>query len=411
MGTNDKKIFDRANELMPWGSQTNAKRYDPFYGDLQPQFIERAEGCRIQDLDGRWYIDYRSALGPIILGYNHPTVQDAVRKQLDKGVLFSMSSPIELELAERLVAITPGLDQVRYLKSGNEVNHVAIRLARAWSGRDTIVTCGYHGHGDWFSCGEGKSMPWTWPREGNGVPTALDQFVIRVPYGDIGALEAVFEKHGSEIAGMMTVPYDWNDNVASDFITRARELTTQHGSALMFDQILTGFRLGLKGAQEFFGVIPDLTTYGKAIANGFPLAVVGGKSEFMRMFDRVMITTTHAGETLSIAAGIATLDVLKTEPVFEHINRVGQRLIDGFDAIARDAGSEARAFGLPSAVQFKFSDDPEIDNNTRKVFFKELFAQGIFPSQPFLMNYAHQESDVDETLRAMEAAMASTVAV
>ena len=401
----DSGLFKRATELIPWGSQTNAKRHDPELGDLQPHFIERAEGCRIYDTDGKAFIDYRSSLGPIILGYNHPAVQEAVKQQLEKGVLFSMSSPIEVELAERLVALIPGVDQVRYLKSGNEVNHVAIRLARAFTGRDVIVTCGYHGHGDWFSCGEGKSMSWSWDRDGNGVPRALDPYVIRVPYGDVDALEAVFAQRGHEIAGMMTVPYDWNELVGRDFLKRARALTEKHGSVLMFDQILTGFRLGLAGAQEYFGIIPDLTTYGKAIANGYPLAVVGGKREHMKMFDRCMITTTHAGETLSIAAGLATLKILEEEPVYEHINKVGQMLSDGFDKLAADAGLDWRSFGLPVAVQFRFSEDPSEDNRLRKALFRELLKDGVFPSQPFLMNYAHQESDVEETLASMERAI------
>ncbi len=402
MSNNDTKLFERALDLIPSGSQTNAKRYDPSMGSALPHFIDRADGCRIYDVDGREYIDYRSALGPIILGYNHPAVQTAVMEQLQKGVLFSMSSPIELELAERLVALIPGLEQVRYLKSGNEVNHVAIRLARAYTGRDTIVTCGYHGHGDWFSCGEGKSMPWSWPREGNGVPEALDRYVFRVPYGDIDALETVFSERGHEIAGMMTVAYDWNENVAHDFVKRARELTSQHGAALIFDQILTGFRLGLAGAQEYFGVIPDLTTYGKAIANGFPLAVVGGKREFMKMFEKCMITTTHAGETLSIAAGLATLKVLEEEPVLEHITAVGTRLQEGFDFLAAAAGLDARSYGLPMAVQFRFADNPDTDGVARQNFFKALLSEGIFPSSPFLMNYAHSDADVAATLAAME---------
>ncbi|NND71977.1 MAG: aminotransferase class III-fold pyridoxal phosphate-dependent enzyme, partial [Rhodothermales bacterium] len=347
MKTLEDSLIDRALELIPWGTQTNAKRHIPEMGDAMPHFIESASGCRVVDTEGKSYIDYRSSLGPIILGYNHPSVQQAVRDQLDKGVLFSMASPLEVEVAEVLTAIVPGLEQVRYLKSGNEVNHVAVRLARAYTGRDLIVTCGYHGHGDWFSCGSGQSMSWSWPREGNGVPEILDKFVIKVPYGDVDALQKVFRERGDEIAGMITVPYDWNELVGYDFLRQAREVTVKHGSALIFDQILTGFRLGIDGAQGFFDVIPDLTTYGKAIANGYPLAVVGGVKPLMHMFDQVMITTTHAGETLSLAAAMATLKTMQDEPVFDRIRASGQRLQQGFDSLsASHRLKEAKSFGL-----------------------------------------------------------------
>lgn len=402
--TQEASRFERALALMPWGTQTNGKRPDP---DLKnaPYFFERGEGCKLQATDGRWFIDYRSALGPIILGYGHPVVKEAVRRQIDKGVLFSLASPLELELAERLTSMIPGLEQVRYLKSGNEANHAAIRLARAHTSRNLIVTCGYHGHGDWFSCGTGAASNWGWPREGNGVPAILDQLVIRLPYGDQEALDEIFEQHGDCIAGLIMVPYDWGETVSHAFVKRAREVTESHGAVLIFDQILTGFRLGLKGAQDYFDVIPDLTTYGKAIANGYPLAVFAGKRNVMQKLDQVMITTTHAGETLSLAAALATLDVMQTEPVFEHIWKMGDRLKQGFNELAKRSGSSARCIGLPPALQFRFSDDQDEDDEVRRMFHGSLLADGIFPSSIFLINYAHKEEHIDATLDAMARAL------
>lgn len=412
METIHGSLSKKASELIPWGTQTNAKRHIPEMGDAMPRFIDHASGCRVVDSDGKSYIDYRSALGPIILGYSNEDVQRAVRTQLDKGVLFSMASPLEVEMAEVLTAIIPGLEQVRYLKSGNEVNHVAIRLARAYTGRDLIVTCGYHGHGDWFSCGLGESIGWAWPREGNGVPTVLDDLIVKVPYGDTEALNEVFETRGSEIAGMITVPYDWNEHVGYDFIKVARAVTQKHGSALIFDQILTGFRLGLDGAQGFFGVIPDLTTYGKAIANGFPLAVVGGSRDLMSMFENVMITTTHAGETLSLAAAIATIQVLQDEPVLESIQASGQRLQNGFDSLALKHGlSQAKSYGLPVAPQLQFADDAEENSALKSIFDRSLFENGIFPSTPYLINYAHKVADIDLTLEVMDRALGRLASV
>ena len=397
--------LEQAKKLIPWGTQTNGKRPDESMGTWTPYFVERAQGCRFQDSEERWFIDYRSALGPIILGYNHPAVQEAVREQLDKGVLFSLASSLEYEVAEQLTKMIPGVEQVRFLKSGNEANTASIRLARAYTGRDLVVTCGYHGHGDWFSCGSGHREKWAWEREGNGVPAVLDHLVHKVAYGDLEELERIFETRGEDIAALLMVPHDWSDLDGQAFVDKARELTQTYGALLIFDQILTGFRLGAQGAQGYYGVIPDLSTYGKAIANGYPLAVFGGSRVFMGMLDRVMITTTHAGETLSLAAAKATLHVMQTEPVFDHIASAGRRLIDGFNALATNRAPLAYSKGLPQAPTFIFSNDTEEDQAKRQVFFKELLKQGVFPSRVFLMSYAHKETDVEETLAAMEKAL------
>jgi glutamate-1-semialdehyde aminotransferase len=394
---------------MPWGTQTNSKRPDPSLAGVMPLFIERAEGCRIQDVDGRWYVDYRAALGPVILGYRHPVVDAAVRAQLEKGVLFSMASPVEVEVAEELVRLVPSLEQVRFMKTGNDANLAAVRLARAFTGRDVIATCGYHGHGDWFSCGQGPAPLWC-ERAGNGVPAALDAFVHRLPYGDEAAAERLFRAHGDRLAAVIMVPHDWNEHVGHAFVRRLRALTEAHGALLVFDQVLTGFRLAPGGAQEFFGVVPDLSTYAKALANGYPLSAYGGRRAVMEKLYGVILTSTYAGETLSLAAAQATLRVLRDEPVVAHLWRMGERLQQGFDRAAEALGLEARAFGLPPAVQFRFSPDPERDEAARRVFFGELYQRGIFAARPFLLSYAHREAEVDETVAAMEAALPAVAA-
>lgn len=399
-----QKHHDRARHLMPWATQTNAKRPNPAFDGVMPLYIERAEGCRMQDIDGRWFIDYRSALGPIILGYRHPEVDAAVRAQMEKGVLFSMASPIELDVAEQLVAMVPGLEQIHFMKTGNDANSAAVRLARAFTKRDHLVTCGYHGYSDWFACGQGDAPSWS-PRNGNGVPIALDALATRLPYGDIEAAEGVFAEHGESIAAVITVPYDWNATVEHDFIHRLRFLTEQHGALLIFDQVLTGFRLAPGGAQEYFGVIPDLTTYAKALANGYPLSAYGGRREVMEKLYNVVLTTTYAGETLSIAAAHATLRILRDEPVLPHIWKMGERLQQGFDAAAKALGLDARSYGLPPAVQFWFSDDSAQHKAAHQTFFRELYCRGIFASEPFLLNYAHHPADIDETLAAMQEAL------
>ena len=403
--TRSEELYARALRVTPWGTQTNAKRPDETLAGVMPFYVERAEGCRIQDVDGRWFLDYRSALGPVILGYRHPAVEAAVRAQLDKGVLFSMASPLEVEVAERLVGLLPGVDAVRFTKTGNDANTSAVRLARAFTGRDRLVVCGYHGSGDWFAAGEGPAPLW-FPREGNGVPAALDPLVFRLPYGDAETAERLFAAEGDRIAAVLMVPYNWDEVVAHDFVHRMRALTAEHGALLVFDQVLTGFRLALRGAQEFFGVVPDLTTYAKALANGYPLAAYGGRRDVMATLGHVVLTTTYAGEALSLAACAATLDVLTNEPVLDHVWAMGRRLAGGFDALAAGHGLPYRTFGLPPAVQFRFSPDPAADEALRRAFFAECYRRGVFAARPFLLNYAHGPAEVDETLAVFDAALA-----
>lgn len=397
-----QELYERALKRIPWGTQTNAKRPDESLAGVQPWFIEKAEGCRICDVDGNWYIDFRSGLGPIILGYKYKEVDDAVRRQMEKGVLFSMASPLELEVAEKLCGMILGLEKVRFLKTGSEVNNAALRLARAYTGRDKIVTCGYHGHGDWFACGVGPEPRW-FPREGNGVPRALDELAYRVDYGNVELLREIFEEAGDEIAAMIMVAYDWHDRVADDFVRLARELTEAHGAVLIFDQVLTGFRIATGGAQQYFRVIPDLTTYAKSIANGYPLAAYGGRADIMDKLNDVLLTSTYAGETLSLSASSVVLDIIGKEKVVDQIWEMGTRLQVGFNAIAAEFGFDARSIGLPPAPRFRFSADESVDASARQIFFRELYSRGIFASDPFLISFSHQASDIDETLELMKA--------
>jgi glutamate-1-semialdehyde aminotransferase len=204
---------------------------------------------------------------------------------------------------------------------------------------------------------------------------------------------------------MIMVAYDWHDEVADDFVRLARELTSEHGTVLIFDQVLTGFRLATGGAQQYFRVIPDLTTYAKAMANGYPLAAYGGRAEIMDKLYDVLLTSTYAGETLSLAASRETLRIITEERVVDHIWEMGTRLQVGFDKLSEDLGLEAKSIGLPPAPRFRFHDDPSADQATTKVFHRELYSRGIFMSDPMLVSFSHKESDIDETLDAMKAAL------
>ncbi len=394
--TVSEDLLRKSLTRIPWGTQTNAKRPIAEYAGIMPYFVERAKGCRFWDVDGHEYIDYRLALGPVILGYGFEDVDRAVRAQLDKGTLFSMASPLEIELAEEMCAAVPSVEMVRFGKNGVDANACNVRIARAYSGKEKIMRCGYNGYHDWFSTG----IP------GNGVPGVLVDYVYEVAYGDVEGVEKILKADGSKIGCILSVPYDFNEDMSGDFPRALRKLADEYNIILIFDEVLTGFRLSIGGAQEYFGVRPDLSSFAKAMANGFPISAYGGKRKLMEKLNDFVLTTTYAGEALSIAAAIATLRTMKREKVHEHIFKMGRRLMDGFSAIANRLGVEVKIGGFPVASYFLF-DYKDQEKNRRLQFElnRELLKTGIFVYDRWFICYSHKQSDIDETLDKFERAL------
>ncbi len=394
--TVSEELYKRALEHIPWGTQTNAKRPIRDFSGVMPFFVESAKGCRFKDVDGDEYIDYRLALGPVILGYGYPGVDEAVRAQLEKGVLFSMASPLEMELAERICRLVPSVEMVRFGKNGVDANASNVRIARAFSGKDKIIRCGYNGYHDWFSTGIA----------GNGVPKALSDYVYIVQYGDVEGLEKILKRDASSISCILSAPYDFNEDTSGEYPRALRRLADEYGIILIFDEVLTGFRLSIGGAQEYFGVRPDLTSFAKAIANGFPLSAFGGKRELMRKLDDFVLTATYAGETLSLAAAITTLKIMEEEKVHDHINRMGRRLMDGFSEIAERGGIEVKIGGFPVASYFLFNYAKDETNKKLQVELnRELFKEHVFVYDRWFISFSHKEKDIDETLGKFERAL------
>ncbi len=400
--TVSEKLYERALRHIPWGTQTNAKRPILDYAGTMPFYIEKAKGCRFWDVDGDEYIDYRMALGPVILGYGHPSVDRAVREQLEKGVLFSMASPIEIDLAEAIARIVPSMEMVRFGKNGVDANASNLRIARAYTGREKMIRCGYNGYHDWFSTGI----------EGNGVPKVLAEYVYEVKYGDVEGVEKILKRDASNISCILAGPYDFNEDISGDYPRTLRHLADEYGVILIFDEVLTGFRLSIGGAQEYFGIRPDLSSFAKAVANGFPLSVYGGKRKLMEKLNDFVLTATYAGETLSIAAGIATLKVMQEEKVHDHIFKMGRRLMDGFAEIAKRHGVEVRIGGFPVASYFLFDyKDGEKNKKLHFALNRELFKEKIFVYDRWFISFSHQEADIDETLVKFEPALKRTLGV
>ncbi|MEW6510945.1 MAG: aminotransferase class III-fold pyridoxal phosphate-dependent enzyme [Bacteroidota bacterium] len=389
--------FEEALRLIPWGTQTNAKRPYPFFQETMPKFIVRGKGCRLWDMEGKEYVDFRLALGPVTLGYCYDEVDNAVREQLAKGVLFSMASPIELEVAKRINRIVPNAEMVRFMKTGEDANMCNVRIARAWSKRDMMLISGYHGYPDWFSA-EGSP--------GNGVPEVLRDYVKSIPWGDCDAAERLIKQYADRLACVISVPYDFNEDTSGTYIRTLRALTQKEGIVLILDEVLTGFRLARGGAQEFFGVDADLVSYAKALANGFPLSAYCGKRQLMETLNSFRMTTTYAGETLSLAAAAATLDIMMRENVHDHLRAMGERLMAGFDMMVKDLGVEGHAAGLPAAPFLKFVHrDPDYHARLEFLWHRELYREGIFANPRWFISYSHKPADIDEALEKSRRAL------
>ncbi|MFH1023707.1 MAG: aminotransferase class III-fold pyridoxal phosphate-dependent enzyme [Planctomycetota bacterium] len=389
-------LYEKARTHCPTGTQTRAKKPIASHAGEMPLFIESAKGCRIRDVDGNEYIDYRCSLGPIVLGHRYPAVEKAVRAQMRKGVLFSMASPIEVEAARRFCRMVPGAERVRFLKTGGEVNSACVRLARAFTGREKILSCGYHGWQDWWAAK-------TQAPDNTGVPKCLKALTLDLPYGDLAKAEELIETHRSDLAAVITEPYQWKGVPKPDWVRGLRELTKKRGVLLIYDEILTGFRLAPGGAAEYFGVAPDLAGYAKAMANGYPLAAFAGRADIMNQLEesRVFITTTYGGETLSLAAAVACMEIHAAEPVHRHLDRMGTLLGNGWRNICSEAGLTAVVDGSGVSPILGIEGRPELMDRVSR----GMYSRGVFPNPRYFMSYSHGRRDIQATLEALKGAL------
>jgi glutamate-1-semialdehyde 2,1-aminomutase len=287
-------MYRRALELMPGGSQTTSKRPTLFALGQYPIYASHGRGGHIWDVDGNEYVDWVMALGPITLGYCYPAVDDAVRRQLERGIVYGLMAEVELEAAAAVVAAVPCAEQVRFLKGGAEVTSAAARIVRAHTGREKLVNCGYRGWHD----------QWAVTRNDGGVPRALAPYTVTFEYNDLPSLERALEANRGEVAAVFIDPVS-TQPPAPGFLEGVQTLARAHGALLVYDEIVTGFRLALGGAQEYFGVTPDLACFAKGIANGMPLGVVCGRRDVMQTAEKLLISVTYGGEALSRGGAVA----------------------------------------------------------------------------------------------------------
>ncbi len=393
-----EELLERASRVIPLGTQTFSKSRTQFPHGVSPYYIVGGKGARVVDADGNTYLDFISALNAITLGYADADVDGAVRDQLDEGVLFSLPHPIEIEVAEAIRDMVPCAEMVRFGKNGSDATTAAIRIARAATGRDRVAVCGYHGWHDWYIGATTRNK---------GVPEVVQGLTHHFPYNDIDALHGLFQQHPGEIAAVIIEPMNLIEP-ADGYLSGLAELVRHEGAVLVFDEVITGFRYSLGGAQELFGVTPDLATFGKGLGNGMPISAVTGRAELMRETEEIFFSTTFAGETLSLAAAIAVIDKMRREPVIETLWRTGQRLAEGVRDRVRslDLDDTVTLQGKAPWISLAFHDHPRARKEAIKtLLIKELIANGVLTAGSHNVCYAHDDADVALVLSAYDAAL------
>jgi glutamate-1-semialdehyde 2,1-aminomutase len=401
-------LRDKARRLIPGGAHTYAKGDDQ-YPLLAPGHIVRGKGCRSWDADGNQYIEYGMGNRAVTLGHAFEPVLAAVRAELEHGVNFVRPAAVEVAAAERFLAMIPNAEMVKFSKDGSDATSGAVKIARAYTSRDYIAICGDHPFfavDDWFI---GSTVI------NGGVPRATSDLTLKFTYNDIESVKTLLARHPGQIAGFIMEPTRGADP-KDNFLHEVKRLAHENGALFILDEMITGFRLHPYGAQHMYGIDPDLSTWGKAIANGFSVSALAGKRQYLCLGDleqwekpRVfLMSTTHGGETHGLAAMMATMDVYENEPVIEHMIRVGERLMTGVEQAARANGvhRHVTVAGKPSNAVFGTTDPAGKPSQVfRCLLLQELIKRGVL-APSLVVSYAHKESDIDETIDAFDGALA-----
>jgi glutamate-1-semialdehyde 2,1-aminomutase len=389
------EMLERALKVIPLGAQTFSKSFTQYPRGAAPFFIERAMGSSAWDVDGNEFVDFNNALCSVMLGHVDPDVTAAVAEQLQKGTIFTLSNELEIEVAERIVEAVPCAEKVRFGKNGSDATAGAIRAARAFTGCDRVAVSGYHGWQDWYIGSTARHK---------GVPAQSRALTHSFPYNDLAALEAALTAHEGEFAAVILEPM----NVAwpqEGYLQGVVDLAHRHGAVAVFDETITGFRYALGGAQELFGVTPDLACFGKGLANGYPLAAVAGRSDIMAEFEEVFFSFTMGGETLSLAAAKAAIDKIRHEDVIAAMTKRGTQVIEGVKALVErhDCADFLSVPGHPTWSFMAIADHPRASHfELKTLFLQEVLARGILTVGSHNISFAHSEADVERLLAAYD---------
>lgn len=392
------EFLQRAKSVIPLASQTFSKCHTQLSVGAVPLFLERGVGGHVWDIDGNEYIDQVMSLAPVVLGYQNTIVDEAVQRQIKKGTILSLPGTLEAEVAEKICAIIPNAEMVRYGKNGSDVTAGAVRVARAFTGRDMIACSGYHGWQDWCIGSTTRNK---------GVPESVRQLTKTFKYNDLESLARIFAEYPNRVAAVVMEPVGV-EMPCDNFLQNVKELAHKHGALLIFDEVVTGFRIAFGGAQEYFNVIPDLSCFGKALANGYPLSALVGKREFMKECEEIFFSFTFGGELLSLAAANAVIEIMRKDDVIGYINNLGNEIQNAFNHIASEYGLGNRisavGYGSHHALLFK-DDNGEDDLAAKTVFQEEMVRNGVFTISSNNMCFAHTRADVDHIITAYRNAL------
>ena len=419
VGPKSQSLQKRAQKVLPLGVNSNFR----YWGEGVTPYVDKGKGAHLWDVDGRRFIDYRMAFGPIILGHAYDEVDAKVIEEIQRGGLFAMTGELEVEVAEMIAAMCPAVEMVRMACSGTEATMHAIRVARAYTGRDIILKFegnyhGFHDHTLWStyapieSYGNARS-PIPVPAS-SGIPKSMREFIITLPFNDAEGFQRVMRSYGDQIAAVITEPCQGNCGAIDPqpgFLELIREETKKHGTVFILDEVKTGFRIANGGAQEYYGIHPDLATYAKALGNGYPVAAFGGSREIMSIIGHgVAQGGTYTNNKAGIAAAYATLKLLQTKPILKSIEARGKRLMDGLQEIFEDNDIPAIFSGYPAMFAFAIGVDKVTCQRdwakSDQAMYEELIAKaidrGVMPDndarEPWFLCYEHSDADIDETL-------------
>jgi len=396
-------LFERARRVIPLGSQTFSKSYLSYPQGESPLFLSHGRGAHVWDVDGNEYIDLVNGLLPNVLGYDDADVQRAVVAQLEKGVTLSLATEQEVLLAEKLVELIPCAEQVRFGKNGSDVTAGAIRLARAYTGRDRVAVCGYHGWQDWYIGSTARNK---------GVPKAVQELTHTFTYNDLAGLDALLAGHPGEFAAVIMEPMNFTEPLPG-YLEGVKEIAHRHGALFILDEIITGFRYHIGGAQALFGVTPDLATFGKSLGNGFPISALVGRADIMQQMEDIFFSFTFGGESVSIAAGLAVLEKMQREPVIETLWTRGEQLLNGVRRLIADNKIEdiLSVSGKPCVSLLQIKDAaPYSSWQIKTLLLQEILARGILTAGVQSICYSHSEDDVRQILNVYSVVFAQVAA-
>ena len=404
--TQSLKTYELAGKLIPGCTQLISRRASQFANGVSPIYAQCAKGSRFTDIDGNGYIDWVSAVGAIILGHADKVVDQAVKEQINRGSLYSLNSPLEVELAEELVDTIPSAEMVRYTKGGGEACAVAVRIARGTSGREKILFCGYHGWHDWYQAAnylvnpEDGEFPFA-GIEPIGVPQVLANMVIPFAYGNLTMLEDLLKNNENQVAAIMMEPIR---SALPDpgYLEGVKALAQEHDVILIFDEVSCGWRLSIGGVQKYLNVVPDMTVVAKAMSNGYPMGAVVGSRTVMEPADRMFISSSYWSDNIGLVAALTTIRELKQRNSETRFKEIGDKLIKGINEAITDVGLSGVCTGLYTnpAINLDLPDD-RLGSKVNTLFIQEMSSRGILCYTSFKPTLAHTEEDINLTIQAI----------